>query len=89
MKKLIGSLLLSMFMAVTAFASVDLNSATQAELESVRGIGPAKAKAIIAYREKNGSFKSVDDLAKVKGFGENSVRKLKPQFTVGKSKSAQ
>ncbi|MCC2682697.1 MAG: Competence protein ComEA helix-hairpin-helix region [Nitrosospira multiformis] len=57
------------FLAVTlfvfsgaAFAAVNINTATQAELESLQGIGPAKAKAILDYRKKKGSFKSVDDL---------------------------
>jgi competence protein ComEA len=82
MKKIIAGLLLSILMAVPAFAAVNLNTATQAELEAVKGIGPAKAKAILAYREQNGSFKSLDDLAKVKGFGKASASKLKGQLTV-------
>lgn len=86
MKKIIAGLLLSILMAVPAFAEVNLNTATQAELEAVKGIGPAKAKAILAYRTKNGAFKSVDDLAKVKGFGKASVNKLKGQFIVAPAK---
>jgi len=82
MKKFLISALLALFMASPVFAAVDLNTATQAELESVKGIGPAKAKAIMVYREKNGGFKNVDDLAKVKGFGKASVAKLKDQFAV-------
>jgi competence protein ComEA len=83
MKKLIGTLVLALFTAMPAFAAVDLNSAGQAELEAVKGIGPSKAKAIMAYREKNGGFKSVDELANVKGFGKKSAAKLKGQFSVG------
>ena len=86
MKKLLMSLLLFVF-ALPAMAAVDLNLATQAELESVKGIGPSKAKAIIAYREKNGAFKSMDDLDKVKGFGKASIAKLKRELTVGESKA--
>ncbi|HEX8979662.1 MAG TPA: helix-hairpin-helix domain-containing protein [Parasulfuritortus sp.] len=82
MKKTIAALLLSVLMAVPAFAAVNLNTATQAELEAVKGIGPAKAKAILTYREQNGPFKSLDDLAKVKGFGKASANKLKGQLTV-------
>lgn len=82
MKKLLSSLILSVVMAMPAFAAVNLNTATQAELEAVKGIGPSKAKAIITYREKNGGFKSVDELAKVKGFGKASVAKLKGEFEV-------
>jgi competence protein ComEA len=69
-------------------AAVDLNKATQAELESVKGIGPSKAKAIIAHRDKNGPFKSVDDLAKVKGFGTASVAKVKGELVVAEAKPA-
>ncbi|BCB25827.1 hypothetical protein SKTS_07130 [Sulfurimicrobium lacus] len=71
-----------------AGAPIDLNAATQAQLESVKGIGPVKAKAIIEYRTKNGPFKSVDDLQKVTGFGKPSVNKLRAEVTVGGAKSA-
>jgi len=89
MKKVMGSLLLiAGLMAFSVQAAVDLNTATQSELEAVRGLGPAKAKAIISYREANGGFKSVDELDKVKGFGKTSVEKLKPELSVtaGKAK---
>jgi competence protein ComEA len=87
MKKLFGSLLFGLFMSLPAWAAVDLNTATQSELESVKGIGPAKAQAIVAHREKNGPFKSLDDLANVKGFGEASVAKVKDQLSVGAAKA--
>ncbi len=64
------------------FAKVDLNTASEAELQKVKGVGPAKAKAIVEYRQKNGSFKSVDELKKVKGFGEKSVASLKGELEV-------
>ncbi|MDD3529534.1 MAG: ComEA family DNA-binding protein [Gallionellaceae bacterium] len=82
MKNLFAAIVLAMSMAIPAYAAVNLNTATQAELEAVKGIGPSKAKAIIAYREKNGGFKSVDELANVKGFGKASVEKLKGEFEV-------
>ncbi|MCP5278198.1 MAG: helix-hairpin-helix domain-containing protein [Thiobacillus sp.] len=87
MKKLFAALLLGLTMSVSALAAVDLNKATQSELESVKGIGPAKAKAIVTHREKNGAFKSVDDLAQVKGFGKSSVAKLKDQLMVGEAQA--
>lgn len=65
--------------------AVDLNTATQSELETVRGVGPAKARAIIDYRTRNGPFKTVDDLDKVKGFGKASVDKIRAEVTVGKA----
>ncbi|AXE92246.1 ComEA family DNA-binding protein [Paraburkholderia sp. 22099] len=58
-------------------AAVEVNSADQAALESVKGIGPAHAKAIIEERSKNGPFKDADDLAaRVKGIGSKSVVNL-------------
>jgi len=83
MKKMLGSLILGLLFSVSAWAAVDLNSATQSELESVKGIGPAKAKQIVEYRQKNGPFKSVDALADVKGFGKASVAKFKAELVVG------
>ncbi len=83
MKKMLGSLLVSLLLCSSAWAAVDLNSATQSELESVKGIAPAKAKQIIDYRQKNGPFKSVDALSEVKGFGKASVTKLKTELVVG------
>ncbi len=82
MKKLMG-LILASVLAWPVYAAVNLNTATQSELESVKGLGPAKAKAIITYRDENGNFKSVDDLDKVKGFGKASVDKLRDELTVG------
>jgi len=70
-----------------AFAAVNINTATQAELETLKGIGPAKAKAIIEYRKKKGSFKSVDDLQGVSGIGPATVQKLRKDMTVGSSSS--
>lgn len=67
----------------TAFAAINLNTATVAELDALKGIGPGKAKAIVEYRDKNGPFKSVDDLTLVKGFGQKSIDKLRPELTVG------
>lgn len=82
--KTILTLILAMLASINfAFAAVDLNSATAAELEAVKGLGPAKAKAIVDYRTKNGPFKSVDDLKGVKGFGDKSVAKLQGELTVG------
>lgn len=62
-------------------ATVDLNTATAAQLESLPGIGPKTAQRIIEYREKNGPFKKIEDLMNVKGIGEKSFLKLKPGLT--------
>jgi len=63
---------------------VNLNTADEATLTSLKGIGAVKAKAIIAYRQQNGPFKSVDDLKKVPGIGDKLLAQLKDQVTVGK-----
>jgi competence protein ComEA len=63
-------------------APVNLNSATQSQLESVPGIGPKAAERILEYRQKNGSFKKIEDLMNVKGIGEKSFLKLKPLLLV-------
>ncbi|MEY3746592.1 MAG: hypothetical protein RL194_51 [Pseudomonadota bacterium] len=89
MKKLllvIASLLA--FSIAPAWAAVDINSATVAELEAVNGIGPKKAQAIVDYRKKNGAFKSVDELENVKGLGKASIDKMRADLTVGKVKKA-
>ena len=57
---------------------VNLNTASQAELEALPGIGPKTAERILEYRQKNGSFKKIEDLMNVKGIGEKSFLKLKP-----------
>lgn len=83
MKRAIGSLLLlASFIAGTAYAAVNINTATQSELEAVKGLGPSKAKAILEYREKQGKFRSVDDLDNVKGFGKASINRLRSELTV-------
>jgi competence protein ComEA len=66
-----------------AFAAVNINTATQAELESLQGIGPAKAKAIVDHRKKNGPFKSADDLQNVNGIGPGTMKRLRKDITVG------
>ena len=66
--------------------SVDINSAGSEELQAVPGIGKSLADRIVQFREKNGAFKSVDDLLKVQGIGEKSLEKLRPFVTVGKAK---
>ena len=67
---------------VAAEGPVNLNTATAAQLATLKGIGPAKAQAIIEQREKNGDFKTVDDLKLVRGIGDKMLEQLRPQVTV-------
>ena len=55
---------------------IDLNQANQEDLEALPGIGPSKAQDIIAYRDQNGSFTSVDDLLNIPGIGEKTLESL-------------
>ncbi|UQZ86946.1 ComE operon protein 1 [Paenibacillus konkukensis] len=63
-------------------AKINLNTATAQQLDTLPGIGESKAKAIIAYRDKIGSFRSVDQLLEVKGIGEKLLAKMRPYVTV-------
>jgi competence protein ComEA len=75
-------LLLTAQRAVAADAPVNINTASVAELATISGIGPAKAQAIVDHREKNGQFKTVDDLKLVRGIGDKMLERLRPQVTV-------
>jgi competence protein ComEA len=75
MKRLLFLLLTSLACA-SAWAAINLNSASQQELQTLKGIGPAKARAIIEYRDKHGPFKAVQDLRNVPGFGDKTVKRL-------------
>ena len=80
MIQLLKSLVFSVFVAVSALAGaspINVNSATQSELESIKGIGPSKAKTIIAERLDGGHFQDANDLQKrVRGIGMKSVEKM-------------
>jgi len=63
-------------------ALVDLNTATEAELEELPGVGPAIAAAIVAFRQENGGFATVEDLLDVRGIGEARLDEIRPLVTV-------
>lgn len=77
MKKII--LLFAALLAYAGFAlaAVNVNSATKEQLESLNGIGPVKAQAIIDYRAKNGPFKKLEDLKNVDGIGDATFEKIR------------
>lgn len=83
MKRLFLILIMLLAFNGGAYAIVNINTATQADLETLNGIGPAKAKAIVEYRKKNGAFKSPDELEKVKGIGPAILKKVRKDITIG------
>lgn len=61
---------------------LDLNTATAAQLEALPGIGPVTAAAIVAWRDRNGAFASVDQLGEVDGIGPARLQRLRDQVRV-------
>jgi competence protein ComEA len=82
MKKVILALIAFLSLSMSAIAGVNINTATQAELESLPGIGPKKAQAIIDYRKMKGNFKSVDDLNQVDGIGDATLESLRKDISI-------
>lgn len=80
------NVLLAMFAwllsVATALAAVNVNTATKEQLDSLKGIGPTKAQAIIDYRTKNGPFKSIDDLEKVPGIGPATLKEIRGEVSL-------
>ena len=66
----------------TPSVTQNINTATLEELDSLPDIGPAKAKAIIEYRETESEFIEIEDIKKVSGIGEKTFEKLKNHITV-------
>ena len=68
--------------AAPAAKVVNINTAGQAELEALPGVGPSLAKKILEFRQKNGGFKTPADLMAVQGIGEKKFEQLKSLVTV-------
>lgn len=86
-KKLLMALIACAFISsATVFAAdkIDLNTATAEQLQTLNGVGPATAQAIVDYRTEHGKFGSVDELMDVAGIGEKKLEKLSPSLTVNK-----
>ena len=64
------------------FSVVSINTATKEELMTLSGIGEAKAKEIITYREANGPFTAIEDIMKVNGIGEKAFAQIKEDVTL-------
>jgi competence protein ComEA len=67
----------------TTGGMIDINRASQEELTSLKGIGPALAKSILEHRQKNGRFRSVEDLLQVRGIGVKKLEGFRDNVTVG------
>ena len=61
---------------------VNINSATQTELETLSGIGPSIALKIITYRNENGKFKTIEDIKNVSGIGESKFKQIENEITI-------
>ena len=61
---------------------VNINTASLDEILTIKGIGETKAKSIIEYRDKNGKFKTIEDIKNVTGIGESLYSKIKESITV-------
>jgi len=83
----ITHILLILALAIPSLSSfaveiVDINKASAEEIAELDNIGPKKAKEIVEYREKNGAFKSLDDLQGVKGIGKATIEKNRDRMIV-------
>ncbi len=86
-KKLAVIMMLALSLNLTAAEPININSADKQTLMQVKGIGEKRADAIIAWREKNGPFKAVDQLTEIDGIGPSLVETNKELLTVGSNTS--
>lgn len=84
MKKLLF-FLFSLFTSISlALGQVNINTANEQQLQTINGVGPSRARAIIEYRTTHGPFKSVEDLKNIRGIGRGvTYERIAPQVTVG------
>lgn len=82
--------LMSLIVAAGAYAGdvakIDINRASAEELTQLTGVGPSHAAGIVAFREKNGPFKSPEDLMQVPRIGQKTFEKNKDLIVVGKTR---
>ena len=83
--KILLSTLLLVPLLVFAAEAININTADKETLmETIKGVGEKRAEAIIAYREKNGPFNSVDELAEISGIGQSIVDKNRDNIKTSK-----
>jgi competence protein ComEA len=83
---LVATMLLAPFVAIAEPVNINTADAT-ALAKALNGIGPAKAKAIVSYRDKNGPFKSADQLAMVEGITQKLIDRNRADIRVGAEKA--
>lgn len=92
MYRLLKTILIAGLFIISPWACaepLDINTATVEQLtDALNGVGKAKAEAIVQDREKNGKFKSVEDLDRVKGIGPAIIKKNRDKITVGAGAAA-
>ena len=84
LRKLIVLIVLGMPATILAGGEVDINTADKETLMTLSGVGESFAQKIIKYRERNGDFKSVQELTNIRGIGPALVEKNKDVLTAGK-----
>jgi competence protein ComEA len=83
MSKLIHALIVTLLPALVWAGPVDINTADAATIaKELQGIGLSRAQAIVAYREKNGAFRSADELRKIKGIGAKVLERNRANIKV-------
>jgi competence protein ComEA len=89
MNKLIAAFILAVFSTLLYAEPIDINTATADEIAAaMKGVGKAKAEAIVREREQHGKFKSIDDLKRVKGIKDKTIAKNRDNIMVKEEPAA-